>query len=48
MSHHPFKREVRKSNNEGALVGGGGGETRAFYFVDGVGGIILKGTVASF
>jgi hypothetical protein len=50
MSHHPFKREERKSSNEGALEG----EWRClgffffyFYFFL-AGGVILKGTESSF
>jgi hypothetical protein len=31
MSHHPFKREGRKSNNEGAL-GVGGMERHGIFF----------------
>lgn len=46
MSHHPFKREERKSNNEGALDGGW--RWLGFFWGGGRGGVILKGTESSF
>jgi hypothetical protein len=44
MSHHPFKREERKSNNEGAIDGG----WRCLEFFFCRGGVNLKGTESSF
>jgi len=46
MSHHPFKWEERKSNNEGALDGEG--RCLGIFLGGGRGGVILKGTESSF